>query len=134
VTRSIACAPGSITGPRTSHGVDYTGELISKQQTAKDIEAPVLVWVPSIAPSGFALYLGDRFPGWRGDFFVGGLKERSLRRVRVRNGEVVLQEVLLRELGARIRDVRTGPDGFLYIVVDDANGLVLRLRPGAPTS
>ena len=120
--------------PRTSHGVDYSGELISKEQTAKDIEPPVLVWVPSIAPSGFALYLGRAFPAWYGDFFVGALKERSLRRLRVRNGEVMLQEVLLRELGARIRDVRTGPDGFLYLLVDDANGAVLRLRPAGTTS
>jgi glucose/arabinose dehydrogenase len=117
--------------PRTTHGVDSTGELASKEQTAQGIEPPVLVWVPSIAPSGVALYLGDGFPAWRGDFVVGGLTERSLRRVRIRNGEMVLQEVLLRELKARIRDVRTGPDGFLYLLLDDANGLLLRLRPSA---
>ncbi|HEX6105120.1 MAG TPA: PQQ-dependent sugar dehydrogenase [Gemmatimonadales bacterium] len=115
--------------PRTSHGVDYSGELISKEQTARGIEPPVAVWVPSIAPSGFALYLGDAFPAWRGDFFVGGLAERSLRRIRIRGGEVVLQEVLLRELRARIRDVRAGPDGFLYLLTDDARGMLLRLRP-----
>lgn len=89
----------------------------------------MLVWVPSIAPSGFALYLGDAFPEWTGDFFVGGLAERSLRRIRMRDGEVVLQETMLRELEARIRDVRVGPDGFLYLVTDDTNGSVLRLRP-----
>ncbi len=115
--------------PRTSFGVDYSGELISKEQTAKDIEPPVLVWVPSIAPSGFALYLGDAFPDWKGDFFVGGLAEKSLRRIRVREGEVVLQEVLLRDLEARVRDVRNGPDECLYLVIDDAKGSVLRLRP-----
>jgi glucose/arabinose dehydrogenase len=109
--------------------VDYSGELISREQTARDIEPPVAVWVPSIAPSGFALYLSDKFPGWTGDFFVGGLAERSLRRVRIVGGEVVLQEVLLRELKARIRDVRAGPDGFLYLVTDDPKGAVLRLRP-----
>jgi glucose/arabinose dehydrogenase len=115
--------------PLTTHGVDYSGDLISRQQTAKGIEPPVLVWVPSIAPSGFTLYRGGAFPEWSGDFFVGGLAERSLRRVRVRAGEVVLQEILLRSLKARIRDVRTGPDGFLYLLTDDANGSVLRLRP-----
>ena len=115
--------------PLTTFGVDYSGELISNKQRAKGIESPVLVWVPSIAPSGFALYLGDAFPEWTGDFFVGGLAEQSLRRVRMRNGEVVLQETLLRDLKARIRDVRTGSDGFLYLVIDDANGSVLRLRP-----
>jgi aldose sugar dehydrogenase len=120
---------GNYGWPRTSHGMDYSGELISREQTAKGIEPPVLVWVPSIAPSGFALYLGDAFPAWTGDFFVGGLAERSLRRVRIRDGEVALQETLLRELKARVRDVRAGPDGHLYIVTDAPDGLVLRLRP-----
>lgn len=115
--------------PRTTFGIDYSGELISKEQTAKGIEPPALVWVPSIAPSGFALYLGDAFPEWKGDFFVGGLAEKSLRRVRVRGGEVVLQETLLRDLKARIRDVRNGPDGYLYLLTDAADGSVLRLRP-----
>ena len=109
--------------------MDYSGELISNKQVAQGIEPPVLVWVPSIAPSGFTLYLGKAFPEWTGDFFVGALAERSLRRVRMRSGEVVLQETMLRELKARIRDVRTGPDEFLYLVTDDASGCVLRIRP-----
>jgi glucose/arabinose dehydrogenase len=115
--------------PVTTFGVDYSGELVSKQQLAKGIQRPLLVWVPSIAPSGFALYLGTAFPEWTGDFFVGALAERSLRRVRMRGGEVVLQETMLRGLKARIRDVRTGPEGFLYLLVDDEDGSVLRLRP-----
>ena len=115
--------------PVTTFGVDYSGELVSKKQVAPGIERPMLVWVPSIAPSGFTLYLGKAFPEWTGDFFVGTLAERSVRRVRVRGGEVVLQETMLRGLKARIRDVRTGPDGFIYLLVDDANGAVLRLRP-----
>ena len=119
--------------PLTTFGVDYSGELVSTKQKAQGIETPVLVWVPSIAPSGFALYLGTAFPEWTGDFFVGALAERSLHRVRLRNGEVVLQETMLRELKARIRDVRTGPDGLLYLVTDDANGSVLRLRPTGRT-
>ncbi|HYC33598.1 MAG TPA: PQQ-dependent sugar dehydrogenase [Gemmatimonadales bacterium] len=117
--------------PRTTFGIDYTGELISSRQLEMGIQPPVLVWVPSIAPSGFALYLGDRFPEWNGDFLVGALAERSLRRVRVRGGEVVLQETLLRELKARIRDVRVGADGLVYLLTDDVNGSVLRLRPAA---
>ena len=115
--------------PVTTFGVDYSGELVSKQQLARGIQRPLLVWVPSIAPSGFALYLGTAFPEWTGDFFVGALAERSLRRVRMRGGEVVLQETMLRGLKARIRDVRTGPEGFLYLLVDDEDGSVLRLRP-----
>ena len=130
ISAELRLQPGLNYGwPRTSFGVDYSGELISKEQTAKDIEPPVLVWVPSIAPSGFALYLGDAFPEWKGDFFVGGLAEKSLRRVRMRGGEVVLQEILLRELKARVRDVRNGPDGFLYLLTDAPEGSVLRLRP-----
>lgn len=115
--------------PRTTFGVDYSGELISRQQGAAGIEPPPVVWVPSIAPSGFALYLGHRFPDWHGDFFLGGLAERSLRRVRVRDGEPVLQEVLLRELRARIREVRAAPDGLLYLLTDAADGALLRLAP-----
>jgi aldose sugar dehydrogenase len=115
--------------PLTTFGVDYSGELVSTKQRTKGIESPVTVWVPSIAPSGFALYLGTAFPEWSGDFFVGTLAERSLRRVRLRAGEVVLQETMLRGLSARIRDVRAGPDGYLYLVTDEAPGSVLRLRP-----
>jgi glucose/arabinose dehydrogenase len=97
--------------PRTTHGVDYSGEVISKEQTARGIEPPVLVWVPSIAPSGFALYLGDRFAGWKGDFFVGGLAERSLRRVRIRDGEVILQRSCCASCGPDPRGADR-PDGF----------------------
>jgi glucose/arabinose dehydrogenase len=115
--------------PVTTFGIDYDGTLISGRQIREDIEGPWQVWVPSIAPSGMAIYLGDRFPQWHGDLFVGALAERSLRRIRLRNGKVVLQEVLLQDLGSRIRDVRTGPDGLLYLLTDEKPGYLLRLRP-----
>jgi glucose/arabinose dehydrogenase len=115
--------------PRTTYGIDYSGELITKLQKAEGIVDPVVVWVPSIAPSGFTLYRGDKFPRWQGDFFVGALAERSIRRVRIDKGHWVEQEILLRELDARIRDVRTGPDGFIYVLTDSDNGQVLRLSP-----
>ncbi|MGN6392444.1 MAG: PQQ-dependent sugar dehydrogenase [Gemmatimonadales bacterium] len=127
--------PGSNYGwPLTSFGVADSGEPILPKRavpkrTAADLVPPVLVWSPSIAPSGFSLYLGSAFPEWSGDFFIGALAGRSLRRVRIRDGKVMGQQTMLRELDARIRDVRTGPDGFLYLLVDAANGLVLRLRP-----
>ena len=115
--------------PVTTFGVDYSGELVSKQQVAKGIERPVLVSVPSIAPSGFTLYLGTTFPEWTGDFFVGALAERSLHRVRMREGEVALQETDAAMHEARIRDVRTGPEGCSDICsFDDADGL----DPAAP--
>ncbi len=94
------------------------------------MEQPVVYWDPSIAPSGMAFYDGDKFPNWKGDLFVGALAGAHLRRLRLDGQEVVEQEPLLESLGERIRDVRSGPDGFLYIVTDHpSNGRVLRLEP-----
>ncbi len=116
--------------PRATYGIDYNGTLISGVQEAKEFEGPHVIWVPSIAPSGLALYLANAFPAWKGDFFVGALAGKQLRRIRMREGKPMLQEVLLTELNARIRDVRVGPDGFLYVLTDDeTNGKLLRLRP-----
>lgn len=115
--------------PKTTFGVDYSGELVSKLQRAPGITDPVVIWVPSIAPSGFTLYLGKKFPQWTEDFFVGALAEKSIRRVRIRNGNWTEQEILLRELDTRIRDVRTGPDGNIYVLTDTDHGQVLRLSP-----
>jgi len=115
--------------PVTTFGVADSGEPISPRRTAPGTVPPVLVWMPGIAPSGFTLYFGGAFPQWTGDFFVGALAERSVRRVRIRGGEVVQQETMLRGLNARIRDVRTGPDGCIYLLVDNANGAVLRIEP-----
>ena len=115
--------------PRTTHGIDYSGEVISPLKSAPEIESPALVWLPSIAPSGFALYLGNGFPAWRGDFFVGALVDKALIRVRFRDGRFVEQEKLLSEIGARVRDVRTGPDGHLYVLTDEEHGRLLRVRP-----
>jgi len=115
--------------PKTTFGVDYSGELVSKLQKAPGITDPVVVWTPSIAPSGFTLYLGEKFPQWTGDFFVGALAEKSIRRVKIRNGNWTEQQILLRELDTRIRDVRTGPDGNIYALTDKDKGQVLRLSP-----
>ena len=94
------------------------------------MEQPVVYWVPSIAPSGMAFYTGDKFPKWKGDLFVGALAKTHLRRLRLDGAKVVEQEELLAGLDERIRDVRSGPDGFLYVVTDDSsNGRVLRLEP-----
>jgi glucose/arabinose dehydrogenase len=115
--------------PKTTFGIDYSGELVSKLQKAEGITDPVVVWVPSIAPSGFTLYLGSKFPQWTGNFFVGALAERSIRRMRIEKGRWMEQEILLSELEQRIRDVRTGPDGYIYVLTDSDNGQVLRLVP-----
>lgn len=115
--------------PLASHGIDYDGTIITPNQEMEGGENPIAIFTPSIAPSGIALYLGDAFPAWRGDFFIGSLAFRHLRRVRIRDNIAVLEEVLLHEREARIRDVRVGPDGFLYLLTDDEAGEVWRLRP-----
>jgi glucose/arabinose dehydrogenase len=87
------------------------------------------VWVPSISPSGLAFYTGDAFPAWRGDLFLGALSGRALVRLELDGDRVVHEERLLEDLGARIRDVRSGPDGFLYLLTDHPDGKLLRLEP-----
>jgi len=91
---------------------------------------PIYYWVPSIAPSGMAFYSGDKFPRWRGDLFVGALKDQMLVRLRLDGEKVVREERLLKGVLGRIRDVRSGPDGFLYLLTDYSNGELVRLEPG----
>ena len=116
--------------PLATYGVDYTGEKINGGATSQPgMEGPLLYWVPSIGPSGFAVYTGDRFPRWRGHLFVGALVGKHLRRVVLEGDKVVHQEVLLRGRRDRIRDVRQGPDGFLYVLTDEDPGALLRIEP-----
>ncbi len=115
--------------PKTTYGRAYSGLPIGAGPTAPGIEPPVLHWTPSISPSGMAFYTGDRFPAWRGDIFVGALGQAHLRRVIMAGETVAGQEELLREMRWRIRDVRTGPDGYLYLLTDHSNGALLRLEP-----
>lgn len=118
--------------PKVTYGIDYDGSVISNRTTMPGMEPPVLHWTPSIAPSGMAFYDGGKFPAWRGDLFVGALALTHLRRVRLEGDKVVDQEVLLPSLDERIRDVRSGPDGFLYLVTDDPrSGRVIRLEPAS---
>jgi aldose sugar dehydrogenase len=125
--------PGANYGwPEVTHGVDYSGAVISERKEAPGMEPPLVVWVPSIAPSGMAFYQGDLFPEWRGDLFVGALAGRHLRRLEMDGDRVVGQEELLTGLRERIRDVRSGPDGYLYLLTDHSDGRLLRLEPAAP--
>jgi glucose/arabinose dehydrogenase len=118
--------------PKVTFGIDYDGSVISRHTAMAGMEPPVLHWTPSIAPSGMAFYDGDKFPAWKGDLFVGALALTHLRRVRLEGDKVAEQEVLLPSLDERIRDVRSGPDGFLYLVTDDPrSGRVLRLEPAS---
>ncbi|MPZ10964.1 MAG: PQQ-dependent sugar dehydrogenase [Kiloniellaceae bacterium] len=125
--------PGANYGwPAITYGIDYSGAIISEKTSAPGMEQPVVFWDPSIAPSGMAFYDGDRFPKWKGDLFVGALAHQHLRRLMIEGQRVVGQEVLLEELGERIRDVRVGPDGYLHVLTDSSNGRLLRLEPAGP--
>ncbi len=122
--------PGANYGwPKITYGIDYDGSVISNKTALPGMEQPIVYWVPSIAPSGMAFYDGNKIPNWKGDLFVGALKLTHLRRLRLDGQKVTEQEVLLEGLHQRIRDVRSGPDGFLYLLTDEPNGKVLRLEP-----
>lgn len=114
--------------PLVTHGINYNGDPISDRQEMDGVEAPIHYWDPSIATSGIAIYDGDRFPAWRGNVFVGGLAGRQLVRLELENGTVTAEETLLEDLG-RIRDVRSGPDGYLYLLTDAGDGQLIRLVP-----
>jgi glucose/arabinose dehydrogenase len=89
---------------------------------------PELVWMTAIAPSGLTLYTADRFPRWHGDLLAGGLKSQDIRRIDLdADGRVVGQSAL--RIGQRVRDVRQGPDGLLYVLTDESNGSLIRLEP-----
>ena len=115
--------------PTITYGINYNGEKISDHTHMEGMEQPLHYWVPSIATSGLAFYTGDKFPGWKGDAFVGGLAGQQLVRLRFDGTRRVAIEVLLTELKRRIRDVRNGPDGYIYLLVDEENAPMLRLEP-----
>src|SRR5690606_26423265 len=116
--------------PITAYGEEYSGQPIAGAITDREgMEQPVYYWDPVIAPSGAQFYDGDAFPAWRGSLFVGSLKDQMLVRLTLDGDRVTGEEHLLADRGKRIRDVRQGPDGALYLVTDESNGEVLRIRP-----
>lgn len=115
--------------PVITYGRDYSGEKIGVGTTRSGLEQPVYYWDPSIAPSGLTFYTGDAIPAWKGSLFLGALAGQRLVRLTLREGKVTGEEVLLADLGERIRDVVEGPDGFLYLLTDSDDGRVLRIRP-----
>ena len=116
--------------PVITYGVNYvTGTKIGEGTHKPGMEQPVHQWTPSIAPSGMAFYTGDKFPNWRGSLFVGALKYQLVARLELDGEKVVREERLLEREFGRIRDVRMGPDGLLYLLTDDSDGKVLRLEP-----
>jgi glucose/arabinose dehydrogenase len=123
-------APGANYGwPVITYGRSYAGFKIGEGSAKPGMEQPVKYWVPSISPSGLAFYTGEDFPDWRGNLFVGALSGEALVRLEFDGEEVVGEERLLEELEERIRDVRQGPDGRLYLLTDAADGRLLRLDP-----
>ena len=116
--------------PIITHGLDYNGQPIPESvgSSAPGMEQPVHYWVPSIAPSGMAFYQGFSMHPWQGDLFVGALASRQLVRLDVVGNQVVGEERLLGSLGHRIRDVRAGPGGELYLLTDASNGRVLKIE------
>ncbi|MGB4072531.1 PQQ-dependent sugar dehydrogenase [Pseudomonas sp.] len=122
--------PGNNYGwPLITFGVDYTGAQISPYTELPGLQQPLLHWTPSVAPSSLSQYRGALFPEWQGDLFASTLAERSVRRIRLQDGKLAGEEVLFEELDERIRDVRGGPDGALYLLTDSAEGRLLRVLP-----
>jgi glucose/arabinose dehydrogenase len=116
--------------PVITYGVNYgLGTKIGEGTAKAGMEQPLHKWVPSIAPSGMAFYMGDRFPKWRGDLFVGALRGEVLVRLRLDGEKIVHEERLLKGTLGRIRDVRAGPDGLIYLLTDDSVGVLARLEP-----
>ena len=118
--------------PVIGYGVNYTTGAAIHTGTHRDgMEQPTQIWVPSIGISGLMVYTGDKFPNWRNNVFIGGMAAQQLSRLTVENQRIVSQELLVQRMG-RIRDVRQGPDGFIYLVTDDRDGKptpVYRLEP-----
>jgi glucose/arabinose dehydrogenase len=118
--------------PVISYGVHYSGAKIGAGTAKPGMEQPVYYWDPVIAPSGMTFYTGDAFPNWQGSILIGSLQPGLLVRLTLEDGRVTGEERYLGDLGERIRDVRQGPDGLLYLLTDSSNGRLLRVMPAAP--
>ena len=115
--------------PVIGYGIDYNGAKIHESTHKEGMEQPIKYWVPSIAPSGMAFYDGKLNAAWKGNLFVGALAGQMLVRLELDGERVTKEERLLQSLGERIRDVREGPDGALYLLTDSRNGRILRVAP-----
>ena len=115
--------------PVIGYGIDYSGAKIHETTAKAGMEQPVKYWVPSIAPSGMAFYTGEVFAAWKGNLFVGALAGQLLVRLELDGEKVGKEERLLTNLGARIRDVRQGADGAIWLLTDSSDGTILRVTP-----
>ena len=113
--------------PVVTYSIEYWGPQISDETSRPGITEPILVWTPSKAPSGLTFYTGEVYPGWKGDLFSGALKFRQIRHLKLNGTRIVGEEKLT--IGQRVRDVRQGPDGYLYVLTDEDDGALLRILP-----
>ncbi len=121
--------PGQNYGwPRVTYSREYWGPKISDETSREGVREPLIQWTPSKAPSGLLVYRGDRYPGWHGNLFSGALVFGQVRRILLDGTRVVGEQKLT--IGQRVRDIRQGPDGWLYILTDAPNGALLRILPG----
>lgn len=128
---NVGVPGGNYGWPVITHGREYgSGARIGEGTARSDVIEPVKVWIPSIAPSGMLFYTGEAFPAWRGSLFVGALSGQVLSRLVLNGDKVVDEERLLGGLGVRIRDVRQGPDGLIYLL-DERRGRILKLMPAS---
>jgi glucose/arabinose dehydrogenase len=118
--------------PVITYGVDYSGAAIGEGTAKGGMEQPVYYWDPVIAPSGMTFYTDRAFPDWKGNIIIGSLTPGGLVRLVMHDGKVVHEERYLGDLHERIRDVRQGPDGFLYVLTDASDGRILRIAPSVP--
>ena len=115
--------------PLITYGIDYDNSIISKDTAKTGLEQPVLYWKPSIAPCGMAFITSEKFKDWKGDLLVGSLKFNYLQHLVIKDNKVVKKEIIFEKIG-RVRDVRQGPDGNIYVVVEDS-GSILKISPKA---
>lgn len=116
--------------PVITYGIDYSGAKIGDGITEKEgLEQPVYHWTPSIAVSGLLRYTGDLFPDWKGNLLAGALKDMQVQRLVLEGGQVVAREVVADDIGERVRDLRQGPDGAVYLLTDEHNGRIVRMDP-----
>jgi glucose/arabinose dehydrogenase len=124
--------------PKVTFGRTYEGPRMTESPLAPGVDQPLILWVPSIGPSGLTFYTGDRFPQWKGNLFVGSVRRGEVPRtgglervVVTEKLDEIRRETLLTELHQRIRDVRQGPDGLLYVLTDEDDGALLRIEPAS---
>ncbi|MEL6439731.1 MAG: PQQ-dependent sugar dehydrogenase [Cyanobacteria bacterium J06621_8] len=114
--------------PEVTYSREYSGGEITQERSRPGMIDPKVVWTPAIAPSGLAVYTGDRFPQWQGDLFAGGLVSQDVRYLDLDSAGNIVQERSI-SIGQRVRDVRQSPDGMLYVLTDDVNGKLIRIEP-----